>query len=487
MKEVPPRCDAPRATGRDADPSIVATQRLSLREKFGYGLGDMASNIVYQAVINVLMYFYTDVYGIEVAAAGTLMIAVRFFDAVTDPIVGAIADRTRTRWGRYRPWMLWFAVPYGVLAVAAFITPDVGVGAKLAYAYISYALLMTTYTAVNIPYSALAGVMTAEKDERAGLQSWRFGMAMVGGFLVTVSVWPLARLLGGGGDPKDLQLGFPFAVALLAVVGVVALLGCFALTRERIYPDEVKSPGSRAGVVEDLGAMFRNSQWWIVTLAMFIIQVRGGLQGNVKPYFIKYYIDHDLTGVFAITENFMALYMGLTMLAGVAGVFVANRLFMKWQWCKVTVMKTALLGSLVPNALLLAVPREWWQASLVLIMLANFFHMMFIPLLFAAIPDTVDFGLKTIGRGAMALFFAGQLFALKMGISVGGGSSGWILGMFGYQANVEQSARSLFGIKLAFAGAPLVAAILVLVLLQFYRLKKGWEQKLDGGSVSMRA
>lgn len=449
---------------------------LSLREKFGYGLGDMASNIVYQAVVNVLMYFYTDVYGIEAAAAGTLMIAVRFFDAITDPIMGAVADRTRTRWGRYRPWMLWIAVPYGMLAVTAFITPNVAAGTKLVYAYISYALLMTAYTAVNIPYSALAGVMTADKDERSGLQSWRFGMAMVGGFLVTVSIWPLSRLLGGGSNPQDLQLGFPFAVALLAMVGVIALFGCFAWTRERTYPDEENGNAAKANVLEDLGAMFRNSQWLIVTLAMFIIQIRGGLQGNVKAYFIRYYIEHDLTGIFAITEYFMALYMGLTMLAGVAGVLVANRLFLKLKWCKVTVMKTALLGSLVPNSLLLIVPRPWWEASLLLIMLANFFHMMFIPLLFSAIPDTVDYGLKTIGRGAMAMFFAGQLFALKMGISVGGGSAGWILGFFGYEANVEQTERSLLGIKVAFAGAPLVAAILVVILLHFYKLKKGWDR-----------
>jgi glycoside/pentoside/hexuronide:cation symporter, GPH family len=183
--------------------------------------------------------------------------------------------------------------------------------------------------------------MTSDKDERSGLQSWRFGIAMVGGFLVTVSIWPLSRILGGGGEPQNLQLGFPFAVALLAIVGVVALFGCFAWTRERIYPDEQSAKGTAASanVFEDLGAMFRNSQWLIATLAMFVIQIRGGLQGNVKPYFIRYYIAHDLTGIFAIRENFMALYMGLTMLAGVVGVFVANRLFMRLGWCKVTVMK----------------------------------------------------------------------------------------------------------------------------------------------------
>lgn len=465
----------------------MSKQPLTLREKFGYGLGDMASNIVYQAVINVLMYFYTDVYGIEAAAAGTLMIVVRFFDAITDPIMGAVADRTHSKWGRYRPWLLWMAIPYGALAVAAFVTPDVSVGAKLVYAYISYALLMTAYTAVNIPYSALAGVMTSDKDERAGLQSWRFGMAMVGGFLVTVSIWPLSRILGGGGTPEKLQLGFPFAVGLLAIVGVVALFGCFAWTKEHKYPDdEVPGGGkSKTNAWDDVKAMFGNSQWLIISLAMFIIQIRGGLQGNVKPYFIKYYIQHDLTGIFSKTENFMALYMGLTMLAGVAGVVVANRLFTTMQWCKVTVMKTALIASLLPNALLLLVPRPWWEASLLLIMMGNFCHMMFLPLLFSAVPDTVDYGLKTVGKGAMAMFFAGQLFALKMGISVGGGLGGKILGMFGYQANVEQTEQSLLGIKIAFAGAPVAAAICVVLLMQFYKLKKGWEQRLAGvGSVA---
>lgn len=458
----------------------MTSQPLSTREKFGYGLGDMASNIVYQAVINVLMYFYTDVYGIEAAAAGTLMIVVCVFDAILDPVMGAVADGTRTRWGRYRPWLLWGAIPYGILAVAAFVTPNGSAATKLVYAYISYALLMTAYTVVNIPYSALAGTMSADKDERSGLQSWRFGMAMVGGFLVTVSVWPLSRLLGGGGKPEHLQLGFPFAVGLLAIVGVIALFGCFAWTRERSYPDGGISgtAGGRGGFAMDLRAMFANRQWLTISIAMFVIQIRGGLQGNVKPYFIKYYIEHDLTGVFAVTENFMALYMGLTMLAGVAGVVVANRLFLVLHWCKVTVMKTALIGSLLPNTLLLFVPRPWWEASLLLIMLGNFFHMMFLPLLFAAVPDTVDYGLKTRGRGALALYFAGQLFALKMGISVGGGLSGRILGMFGYRPNVEQTPSSLLGIKIAFAGAPLIAAVLVVVLLHFYRLKKGWESAL---------
>jgi GPH family glycoside/pentoside/hexuronide:cation symporter len=205
----------------------MAKQNLTFREKLGFGLGDTASNIVYQAVMNILLYFYTDVYGITAAAAGTLMIVVRLFDAITDPVMGAVADRTRSRHGRYRPWMLWIAIPYGILAVTAFITPSADMGTKLVYAYISYALLMTAYTAINIPYSALGGVMTGDSEERANLQTWRFAMAMLGGFLVTTAIVPLAQLLGGGDEPENFQLGYPLAMMIMAIIGVLCFIGCF--------------------------------------------------------------------------------------------------------------------------------------------------------------------------------------------------------------------------------------------------------------------
>ena len=446
----------------------MAKQNLSLKEKFGYGLGDTASNIVYQAVINVLLYFYTDVYGITAAAAGTLMLVVRLFDAITDPVMGAIADRTQSKYGRYRPWMLWIAIPYGLLAVAAFITPSADMGTKLVYAYISYALLMTAYTAVNIPYSALGGVMTDDSDERANLQTWRFAMAMVGGFLVTTSIFPLAALLGSGND----QVGIPLAMAIMAVIGVLCFLGCFALTRERIQPDMSKPAVSP---VADLGAMFRNSQWLIIALATLIIMTRGAMQSAAKPYFVDYYLINNLSGAFAETANLLSLFMGLTMLAGVAGAVTAN--FLVRQWCKVRIMKLALCGTITMNGLLFFIPREWMFQALSLTMLSNYFHMMFVPLLFSTVPDTVDYGQRTMGKGAMAMFFAGHLFALKVGNSVGGGLTGWVLALFGYQANVVQTDEALFGIVLAFAGSSVIGAALVIVCLQFYRLTKGWQER----------
>ncbi len=452
----------------------MAKQNLTLKEKLGYGLGDTASNIVYQAVINVLLYFYTDVYGITAAAAGTLMLVVRLFDAVTDPVMGAVADRTRSKHGRYRPWMLWVAIPYGGLAVAAFITPGPDMGTKLVYAYISYSLLMAAYTAVNIPYSALGGVMTGDSEERGNLQTWRFGMAMVGGFLVTTSIFPLAKLLGGGSTPEDFQIGFPLAMAVMAVIAVLCFIGCFAFTKEHVYHDDNLTKGNAA---YDLKAMFTNSQWLIIALATLIIMTRGAMQSAAKPYFVDYYLINTMTGIFGDTSNLISMFMGLTMLAGVAGAVAANWLI-RYR-CKIKVMKLALCGTIILNAALFFVPREWIFPALTLTMMSNFFHMMFVPLLFSTVPDTVDYGVRTMGKGAMAMFCGGHLFALKAGNAVGGSLTGWLLGFFGYEAHVEQTDRALFGIVFVFAGTTVIAATLVIICLQFYKLTRGWQDRIQ--------
>lgn len=456
----------------------MAKQNLTVLEKLGFGLGDTASNIVYQAVINILLYFYTDVYGIEAAAAGFLIFIVRVADAIIDPVIGGMADRTRTKWGRYRPWMLWAAIPYGLLAVAAFYTPDASIGTKLVYAYISYALLMTAYSVVNVPYSALGGVMTGDSVERGNLQTWRFAMAMVGGFLVTASIFPLAKLLGGGDTPTDYQLGFPFAVAILAAVAVICFFLCFLLTREHVYPD---AAAPKRSAWADVVAMFSNSQWLIIALATLIIMTRGAMQGSSKPYFVNYYLITDhlpawLKWFMGSSSSKLSAFLSLTMLAGVGGAMTAN--FLVRLWCKVTVMRVALLATIAMNVLLFVIPRDAVLAALILLMLANFCHMMFVPMLFSTVPDTVDYGMRTVGKGAMAMFCAGHLFMLKLGNSLGQMVTGYMLTWFGYQPNVAQTDRALTGIMVAFAGSSIVAAALVLVCLQFYRLTRGWQGRM---------
>lgn len=441
---------------------------LSKKEKFGYGLGDTACNIVYQAMNNILLFFYTDVFGITSAAAGTMMLVVRIFDAILDPIMGSVADRTRSKHGRYRPWMLWVALPYGVLGVVMFITPDFAPAGKLMYAYITYTLLWMAYTAVNIPYSALGGVMTADSGERANLQTWRFAMAMVGGFLVTTAIFPLAKVLGGDNQ----QLGIPLAMSIMAVVAIACFVGCFALTRERLLPAPNEK---RRNPFADVKDMFSNSQWLIIALATLFIMTTGAMQSAAKPYFVNYYLINHLTGIFAEIANLQGLFQGVPMLAGVAGALTAN--YMVRKICKTSVMKIAMAGVIVMNALIWLLPRDAVILAMVLMTLANFFHMMFIPMLFSTIPDTVDYGMKTVGKGAMAMFFAGHLFALKAGSALGGNFTGWINELSGYQPNVEQTATALQGLKIAFAGSPIVGALLVLGCLHFYQLTKGWEHK----------
>ncbi len=211
--------------------------KLTIKEKMGYGLGDTASNIVFQMVANFMLIFYTDVYGLSAAAAGTLLLSVRLFDGFTDPVMGGIADRTRTRWGSYRPYILFLAIPYGVLACLAFITPDFDTTGKLIYAYITYGLLMTCYTAINIPYGALGGVMVNDPKERTSLQSYRFAMAMAA---LVIIVWAIPRLVEFFGQGSDTK-GYPLAMVFMGALAASCFLLCFTMTKETIQVTERKA------------------------------------------------------------------------------------------------------------------------------------------------------------------------------------------------------------------------------------------------------
>lgn len=433
-------------------------QRLTVKEKFGYGLGDTASNIVFQVVINFMLYFYTDVFGLTAAAAGTLMLAVRLFDAVTDPIMGGIADRTRTRWGSYRPYLLWISLPYGLLAVLTFTTPDLSDGGKLVYAYITYALLMTAYTAINIPYSALGGVITSNTQERASVQSWRFMLAMAGGALVAATTLPMVEYFGGENE----QLGFQLAMAVLAIVAIACFIACFALTRERETPAEAVAGQSIAG---DFFALLKNDQWIIIAFVTFVLLISVAMKGGGLPYYVTYYLD---------SESSISLFLTSNMLAGVAGAMAAN--WMTRYFCKVKVMRWASLSLALVYAALALVQRDQYVLAFVLTVASNFVHMIIIPYLFSAVADTVDYGLERWGKGAMAMGYSGHLLALKIGIALGGALSGWILAYAGYQPNVSQSETALTGIVFVYAWTSAIAGIVLFVCLSFYKLNRKWAE-----------
>lgn len=433
---------------------------LTLREKVGYGLGDTASNIVFQVVINFLLYFYTDVFGITAAAAGTLLLAVRMFDAVTDPVMGGIADRTRTRWGAYRPYLLWMCWPYGLLAVMAFTTPDLSDGGKLLYAYVTYALLMTVYTAINIPYSALGGVITADTQERASVQSWRFALAMVGGALVAAGTLPMVEMFGQG----DEQKGFQLAMVVLSIIAVACFLVCFATTKERENP---AAKAEKQSIFGDFSSMLGNDQWRLIAAFTFVNLVGVAMKGGATPYYVEYYLGGDGA---MITQ-----FLTYGMLAGVAGALSANAL--SKRYCKIRIMRLTTGAILVLNAALALVPRDQWPLALALVMAANFAHMVVIPYLFSTVADTVDYGLKRWGKGAMAMAYSGHLLSLKIGIAVGGALVGWILGYAGYVANQEQTPEALSAIVFTMAWSVSISGALMWLCLRPYRLDRAWAEE----------
>lgn len=244
--------------------------RLSVKEKIGYGMGDAGCNIIFGAIMLFVNYFYTDIFGLAPALVGVLLLSIRVIDAVTDPLMGAIADRTQSKYGRFRPWLLWIAVPYAVFSVLMFTTPDWAYSSKVIYAFVTYFLLSLTYTAINIPYCSLGGVITNDPKERVACQSYRFVMVGIATLLLSLTLLPMAEWFGGADKAK----GYQMAMAVLAFIGMCMFLFCFATVRERIRPaiptnDDLKN---------DLKDVWKNDQWVRILLLTLC---------NVCPGFIR--------------------------------------------------------------------------------------------------------------------------------------------------------------------------------------------------------
>lgn len=428
--------------------------KLTFKEKIGYGLGDTASNIVFQVVANFMLIFYTDVFGIGAAAAGTLMLVVRVFDAFTDPIMGGVADRTRTKWGVYRPYLLFMAIPYGIMAIVAFTIPEFSEDGKLIYAYITYAVLMMLYTSINIPYSALGGVMTSNTKERASLQSYRFAMAMTG-LLIVVSALPILVDWFGQGDKAK---GYQYAMSVLALLAVICFLGCFALTKEKQTPPPRDPNQSISG---DFFSLFKNDQWVIISIISVFILTLVALRGSVTPHYVKYVLGDE-----TLTASFMTLGGIASVLGAVSTIYLSKKITNK------KLFQIGLSVGIAAHALLFIMPVNQISLIYLIFIVANFAHMLVTPILFSMVADTVDYGVLKIGRRITAMTFSGHLLAIKMGFAIGGASAGWLLAAYNYVPNQEQTSDAIFGITFAFAGAPVLLLFASLILIRKYKLSE---------------
>jgi len=427
---------------------------LSVKEKVGYGLGDAASHIIFDNVMLYMMFFYTDIFGIPAGYVGTLFLLARALDAISDPCMGLLADRTRTRWGQFRPYVLFGAIPFGIVCVFAYSSPDLSMTGKMVYAAVTYTLLTLMYTVVNIPYCALGGVITADPTQRISLQSYRFVLATAGGMLSTVLMMPLVQLIGG----EDKALGFQGGIAVLAVVAIVMLAICFATTKERVS-DEGKPTGTMR---EDLRDIWHNDQWRIVGLLTILNIMAVAVRGGAMMYYVTYILGNPVL---------FAWFLGAYSVGNLFGSALAKPLT-DWK-CKVSVFwwTNAILAVL--SAAMFFLPIHASVTMFAFIFVIGIFHQLVTPIQWVMMSDTVDYGEWNDGKRLTGISFAGTLFVLKLGLALAGALIGWVLAGAGYQSGgATQNGGTLTSIIALFTLVPAACYLLsAIICKRFYILR----------------
>jgi len=429
----------------------ITSTKLSIKEKVGYGLGDTASHFVWDMVGFWILIFYTDTFGISAAAAGTIMLIARVWDMVSDPLMGIIADRTTTKWGKFRPYILWMAVPYSILAVLTFTTPDLGATGKIIYAGVTYFLLMTVFTAINLPYSSLGAVMTSDSYERAGLNSYRFVFAFIGQLIVTGSALTLALYFGNG----DTAQGYQYTLILFAVISFLLFMITFKTTKERVQPPKEQQQNLK----EDLRNLFKNKPWVILFFVGIISFVMFAMQNLSIAYYFKYYMGNE--------EN-VQLFNVIGTLALIVGIPFSKPLAIKFGKRNVFLASSLISGFFF---ILLYLPSAENIISIyVLNILAKLTYAPAVPLLWTMIADTADYSEWKNERRSTGLVFSAATFAQKAGWGIGGVLAGWLLALYQFIPNAEQSATALTGIKLMISVFPGILYMFCAVLLYFYTI-----------------
>ncbi|QEG36434.1 MFS transporter [Bythopirellula goksoeyrii] len=446
------------------------SQELSVLEKTGYSLGDCAANFVFQTQIMFLMGFYTDVFGIAASTAGYIFLLSRLWDAFNDPLMGALADRTDTRWGKFRPWILITAVPFAILFVLCYTVPDLSLTGKIVWAVITYNLLMMIYTANNIPYSALTGVMTGDRAERGSLVTWRFVFAMIAQFVVQTYTLSIVAAFGGQADPAG---AWQKTIALWALIAVVFFFITFATTRERVKPD----PQFKSSLRGDLADLLGNRNWVALAVATVFIFICLSMRGGSTYYYFQYYIrEGEVFGRTPSWQDLFGWFNGLGTLTTIAGVLLSKPLAMRFG--NRDVFRVSLFLTAVCMAAFYFLPPTAVQAILLLQMLLQFIYGTTIPLLWAMMADVADFTEWKTGRRATAMTFALTVFALKLGLSLGGAFQGWLLDYYQYAPNAAQSEHTLEGIRLLMSIFPAISFFLGVGALLYYKIDKPTELQM---------
>jgi Na+/melibiose symporter-like transporter len=466
------------------------SQKLSVLEKFGYSLGDLAANLVFQTLMTYLAYFYTDIYGLNASDATAIMYIVGTVAAFSfNPVIGALADRTNSKWGKFRPWILYTSIPLGIISVMAFSTPNFGYEGKVVYAVITYTLLLLLYASSNLPYSALSGVITGDMKERNSISSYRFVAVMFAQFFVQVFMLPIIIYSGAG----DKALGIEIVMTWLAVIGTIMLLITFFTTKERIVPTEEQ----KSSVFEDLKDLITNKPWLIMLTLTTLTFISLAMKGGSYVYYFENYIDESRLTVFIspILDYLTSIeinFFGNDPVSAGFGLFNAGGIIFMIFGIGLSKALADRFGKRNIFALFLFISTifiilfYFFDKSSVELMfgsqiLHGFFYGITIPLLWAMIADVADYSEWKNNRRATAIIFSAMMVGLKLGLTIGGGLVVQILGNYGYEANSElaQSEHVIQGVKLLVSIYPAIPFLIGIALLYFYEINKKMETQIE--------
>ncbi|CAM4224307.1 MFS transporter [Zobellia nedashkovskayae] len=474
----------------------LESQKLSVKEKIGYSLGDLAANLVFQTLMTYLAYFYTDIYGLETSHASAIILTVGLIAAFGfNPIIGALADRTTSKWGKFRPWILFTAVPLGVVALLAFSTPDFNYKGKVIYAVVTYTFLLLLYAANNLPYSALSGVITGDMGERNSLSAYRFVGVMFAQFFVQVFMLPIIESAGNG----DKAVGIEVVMTWLAIIGTVMLIITFLTTKERIVP----TAEQKSTLKEDLGDLFGNRPWIIMLVLTTLVFVTLAMKGGSYVYYFENYVDKESLTIFIqpildalasigvnfFGENPVSAGFGLFNAGGI--IFMIFGITLSKRFADKYGKRDVFMVALFISTLFIIFFYFFLPTSVGLIFTSQIFHGFFygltIPLLWAMIADVADFSEWKNNRRATAIIFSAMMVGLKGGLSIGSSLVTGILGAYGYISKeamvggeaIVQPESAVLGTKMLVSIYPAIPFLLGIALLFLYEINKKMETQIE--------
>jgi GPH family glycoside/pentoside/hexuronide:cation symporter len=456
----------------------MITEKITLKEKIAYGFGDAASSMFWKIFGMYSLFFYTDVLGITAAAAGTMFLVARLWDSFFDVFVGIISDRTKSRYGKYRPYLLWFAIPFAVMGAITFFAPDFGQTGKLIYAYVTYSLMMIVYSMINVPYASLLGAISSDPTERNSLSSYRMSFAFIGSFVTFMLLQPMIDFFSKTfGNETAVQLGqaaensistspvgWVMGVGAIGIICVVLFMLCFSWTRERVTQIESED---NVSVKQDLKELFHNAPWWILVATGLAALLFNAVRDSVAIYYFRDYVqvNYRMAGT---GWDMTTIYFLVGQAANLIGVMAAPSISRKYGKKRTYMIAILIAGVLSTGFYFL-------PNNITLILIFQFMISIFagyvLPLLWSMFADIVDHQELLTGRRATGLIFSSSSMSQKLGWAFGSAMSGWILAIFHYMPDAaQQSAETIFGEQIMISLIPAVCCVLAFVGMLFYPL-----------------